>query len=156
MNNNIVLKNFITKDIRTKYVNLIQYAIKKGNKNKMENIFRSLLFFIIKNNSIQHNFTFNNIATAISNTSPKISVKTKRKGSKNVYIPTTITKNHSKYLSSNWLLTHAKLKNNKCFYKNLAEELIESSHKKSLSFKKCYEMHKLAEASLSNLKNKAK
>ena len=46
----------------------------------------------------QQNFTFNNISSAISNTSPRISVKTKRKGSKNIYIPTTITKNHSKYL----------------------------------------------------------
>jgi ribosomal protein S7 len=156
MNTSIILKNTTTNNVRKSFINLMQYAIKKGNKNKIENIFRSLLFYIIKNPNLQNNFNFNDIFNAISNTSPKMSVKTKRKGSKNIYIPITITENHSKYLSSNWLITHSKLKNNNTFYKNLAEELNESSKKKSLSFKKCYEMHKLAEASLSNLKGKLK
>jgi ribosomal protein S7 len=101
MNTSIILKNTTTNNVRKSFINLMQYAIKKGNKNKIENIFRSLLFYIIKNPNLQNNFNFNDIFNAISNTSPKMSVKTKRKGSKNIYIPITITENHSKYLSSN-------------------------------------------------------
>ena len=42
------------------------------------------------------------------------------------------------------------------FYKNLSEEILESAFKKSISFKKCFELHKLAETSLSNIKIKLK
>jgi predicted small metal-binding protein len=38
----------------------------------------------------------------------------------------------------------------------LAEELNESSKKKCQSFRKCHEMHKLAETSINNLKEKLK
>ena len=142
----ILITNNNTNNIRQDYINLIQYAIKKGNKNKVENILRSLLFFIIKNPSIQNTFNFADIKKAILNTSPKISVKTKRKGSRNIYVPIKITPSRSKFLSSKWIISHAKLKTNNKFYKNLAEEIIDSSKKTSLSTKKRNDLHKLAEA----------
>ena len=135
---------------------LMQYGIKKGNKAKIENVFRSLLFYITKTPSINNNFKFKDILKAFVETKPKISVKTKRKGSKNIYLPVTISKKRSKFLSSNWILSNAREKTNKKFYKNLAEELMESSKKNSLSFRKCNDLHKLAEASINNLKQKLK
>ena len=53
-------------------------------------------------------------------------------------------------------IKNAKSKQNTKFYKNLSEEILESAFKKSISFKKCFELHKLAETSLSNIKIKLK
>lgn len=136
--------------------NLIPYAIKKGNKNKIENIFRTLLFYIIKNPQIYNDFNYDLFLNSIKNVTPALSVKTKRKGSKNIYLPIPITKMRSKFLASTWLIKSAKTKQHTKFYKNLAEEFLESAKKKSLSFKKCFELHKLVETSLSNIKVKIK
>lgn len=156
MNIQTTLNDLTIKEIRENFISLMQYTIKKGNKAKIEKMFRSLLFFIVKNPNIQNNFKFEDILIACKETMPKISVKTKRKGSKNIYVPCTITASRSKYLSSSWILFHAKNKSNNKFYKNLAEELNESSKKKSQSFRKCHEVHKLAEISINNLKEKLK
>ena len=136
--------------------NLIPYAVKKGNKNKIENIFRTLLFYIIKNPQTFNDFNYNHILNSVKNITPSLGVKTKRKGSKNIYLPVPITKARGKFLASTWLIKNAKSKQNTKFYKNLSEEILESTFKKSISFKKCFELHKLAETSLSNIKIKLK
>jgi len=87
-------------NIKYEYINLIQYAIKKGNKNKIENIFRSLLFFITKTPSLYNNFSFEDIKKAILNTSPSMGVTVRRRGSKNAYVPFKITPIRGKFLSS--------------------------------------------------------
>jgi len=149
----IEIKNTDVNSIRTKYISLIQYAIKKGNKTKIENFFKQLLKLIATN---VVTFNFKEILTAFENVTPTVGIKTKRKGSKNIYLPISLTKTRKKYLASNWLIQNAKTKQNKNFYKNLLEELQESSIKKSNSFKKCYDLHKLAENSLINIKLKLK
>ena len=139
--------------IRKDYTGLIQFAIKKGNKTKIENIFRKALFFNARNNN---NLNFSDISKACKETTPKVNVKTERKAYKNIYIPIILSKSHAKYLSSNWLINNSKKKTNKTFYKNLIEELIESSKKKSISFQKCNDLHKLAVSSINNLKSELK
>ncbi len=144
------------KERQTFINNLIPYAIKKGNKNKIENIFRTLLFYIIKNPQTFTDFNYEFLLNSIKNVTPSLGVKTKRKGSKNIYLPVPITKARSKFLASSWLIKNANAKQNTKFYKNLSEEILESAKKKSASFKKCFELHKLAETSLSNIKIKLK
>ena len=92
------------------------------------------------------------LTNAFLNTTPYVSVKTKRKGSKNIYLPLKITKKRGKYLSAKWLLTNSFAKQKRNFYEGIVEELIDSSLKKSLSVKKRDELHKLADESLVNLK----
>ena len=150
----ILNKNKDVNNIKYEYINLIQYAIKKGNKNKIENIFRSLLFFITRTPSLYNNFNFEDIKKAISNTSPSMGVTVKRKGSKNAYVPFKITPARSKFLSSKWIITHARLKTNKNFYKSLAEEIVNSSKKTSLSSKKRNDLHELSIASCKDLNKK--
>lgn len=154
--NKIELKNKKTATIREIYSNLIQYAIKKGNKNTIENILLKMLFNIKKKKLTNNVLTFDGILKAFENITPVVGIKTKRKGSKNIYIPIALTKNRSRYLASNWLIENALLKQNKSFQENLAEELFESSLKKSNSFKKYYDLQKLAESSTNNLKSKLK
>jgi ribosomal protein S7 len=96
----IRFKNSILKNTRKNYTHLIQYVLKKGNKNKIENMFRFLLFFLSKKYVLQNKFEFQFILKAFINTTPRVNVKTKRKGSKNIYIPVPVKRIYSKYLSA--------------------------------------------------------
>jgi|688.fasta_scaffold04671_2 ribosomal protein S7 len=134
------------------YKYFIQYILKKGKKYKVEKIFISILYYIVLN--FKGKFIFKNIIDVLQNTTPKVSVKTKRKGSKNIYIPIKITKKRAQYLSYNWIVSCAKIKPHKNFYINFTEELVECLNKKSASVKKCNSLHDLAENSIVYLKGK--
>lgn len=134
----------------TNYTHLLQYILKKGKKNTLETQFKKGVLFWMKSN-LQKNYK-KTLTDAFLNTTPYISVKTKRKGSKNIYLPTKISKKRGQFLSAKWLLTNSFSKQKRNFYEGIVEELLESSLKKSLSVKKRDELHKLAEESLVNLK----
>ena len=126
------------------YKSLVQYAIKKGNKFKIENNIRTMLFYIAKTPKLKQKYPFWKITRTVRFTTPSFGITTRRKGSKNVYKPLLIKKSRGKYLSANWIISNAKLKSNKIFYKNLAEEIIDSALKKSQSFKQRLSLQKLA------------
>jgi ribosomal protein S7 len=131
------------------YKQLLQYLIKKGKKNKLENLFRK---------NVCHWSTFPNkkfefvLEKAFLYTIPFIGVKTKRKGSKNIYIPVKLTSRKGKFLSAKWIITAGTSKKKRNFLEGILEELIESSLQKSSSTKKRNDLHKLAEESLVNLR----
>ena len=100
MSNKIELKNLNVDRIRKIYFNLIQYTVKKGNKNKMENIFKKMLFFMKTGSSLNNNLEFDVINKAVENITPVVGIKTKRKGSKNIYVPFPLTESRSNYLLS--------------------------------------------------------
>jgi ribosomal protein S7 len=95
----MILNNNIN-NIKNEYLNLIQYAMTKGNKNKVENILRSLLFFITSTPILSNNFKFEDIKKAISYTTPTMGVTVRRRGSQNVYVPLKIIPIRGKFLSS--------------------------------------------------------
>lgn len=97
---NTILKDSLLKDTRNNYTQLVQYVLKKGNKNKIENMFRDLLFYLNNKYINKQKFQYNSILNAFSNTTPIVNVKTKRKGSKNIYIPVPLKSSHGKYLSA--------------------------------------------------------
>jgi ribosomal protein S7 len=137
-----------------KYKKLLQYIIKKGKKYTLENIFRKGILFWIQNIKDKNfNLTFNK---AFSNTTPLVSFKTKRKGSKNINIPIKISENKSNFLAANWILKNALLKKKRNLYESIIEELRESSLKKGSSVKKRLELYKLTEDSLINLRIRKK
>ena len=72
---------------------------KKEKKNKIENIFRKSLFHLVQNKKYK-NQSAKIINKAVNLTTPYINVKTKRLGSRNVYIPKRMKKNFSEFLSS--------------------------------------------------------
>ena len=76
---------------------LLQYFIRKGNKSIIEKNFRKALFFYTKNGYKNLNFT---IEQSLKNITPHVNIKTTRKGRRNFYIPTQITKKHSNYLAA--------------------------------------------------------
>ena len=131
------------------YKHLLQYIIKKGKKYTLEKIFRKGLIFWLKNIP-NKNFCFI-FENAFINTTPSINVKTKRKGSKNIYIPFPISVKRGKFLAAKWLIAGAFLKKKRFLYEGILEELLESSSKQSSSIKKCEELYSLAEESLTNI-----
>jgi small subunit ribosomal protein S7 len=143
-------KKKIQKIFIENYKNLLQYLLKKGKKSLLENKFKQGIVFWMKNTSPK-NYE-NTLKNAFLNTTPYVSVKTKRKGSKNIYIPLKISPKRGKFLSAKWILASSFTKQNHNFFESIVEELIESSLKKSSSVKKRDDLHKLAEESLVNFK----
>jgi hypothetical protein len=86
---------------RNTYKNYIPYLIKTGNKYKIENMFREILFYGTNTISKKNQFKLETIMDVFKNTTPVVSVKTKRQGSRNIFLPKKITKNRRKYLGSN-------------------------------------------------------
>lgn len=132
------------------YKNFSQHLIKKGKKTTIENVFKKgVVHWMKTSDSIKFDTVLKKAFNAIT---PGIGLKTKRRGSKNIYIPYRLTERRSKYLSANWILTSALSRNKHKLHEKIVEELIETSLKKSSSNKKYSEMFKLAEESLINLR----
>lgn len=121
------------------FKNLMKHSLRTGYKYKIENLSRTILFYIKKLPKIKRikkNFKFRYLEQAFLQTKPGLSFRLKRKGSRIIKKPFLIKKRRSSFLSSKWLITFAKNRTNKDFYKNLAEEILDSCYNKSLSCKK--------------------
>lgn len=138
-----------TKNSVLNYKTLLQHRIKQGKKNTIEKKFTQGLIFWAKSN-LEKDFDFI-LEKAFLNATPFIGVKSKRKGSKNIFLPKKLSTNRSMFLATKWILTNSFEKKKRHFYEGLFEELIESSKKKSASVKKREDLHKLAEESLTNM-----
>ena len=145
--NNVYYNLFFYDHVKN-FKKLMQFSLKKGKKNTIENVFRNSLFYLAKNKTEKAKTIINQ---SVHKTTPYINVKTKRKGSKNVYIPKKMKKNFSEFLSSNWILDSAKKRSENQFHKKLINELIDITNNKSMVSKKKDELHKLA---AENSKNK--
>ena len=144
----------IQKDYIVNYKSLMRYIVKKGNKHSLECLFHKGLIFWCKN--IQPNFYESTLTNAFINTTPHVTVKIKRKGSKNIYIAKKLSENHKKYLAAKWMLTNAALKKKRKLYEGIIEELFESSLKTSICVKKRNDLHKLVAETLPDPKKKKK
>ena len=81
------------------YKNFSQHLIKKGKKTTIENVFKKGVIHLMKNaDSIKFDKTLKKAFNCIK---PGVGLKTKRRGSKNIYIPYRLTERRSKYISAN-------------------------------------------------------
>ena len=96
------------------------------------------------------------LTDAFLNTTPHITVKIKRKGSRNIYIPKKLSEKHKQFLAAKWMLTNAVLKKKRKLYEGVLEELVDSSLKNSSAIKKRDDLHKLAEENLRGPRRKFK
>jgi ribosomal protein S7 len=133
------------------YKKLFQYILKKGGKHILELKFKAGLIFWAKQVSLNKNFD-SVIEKAFLNIKPALNVKTKRKGSKNIYLPTGISSRKAFYLSAKWMLANSLEKKKRNFYEGIIEELQDSFLNKSATVKNRENLHKLVEDSLVNMK----
>ena len=121
---------------------LLLLSLKKRKKNTIKKNFKKMLFFLAKKNSLKNKDI---IDKAINNTLPVINLQKRKRTFKAVYI----SNKQKLFLGNNWIYKSVKKGNYNQYYKNLAEELINTANNNSLSVKQQQDFHKVA---LENMK----
>ena len=85
-------------------------------------------------------------ATAINNIMPEVELKVRRIGAANYQVPVEVTSERKVTLGLRWLVTYARLRNEKSMEAKLAHEIIDAANGAGASVKKKEETHKMAEA----------
>lgn len=85
-------------------------------------------------------------ATAINNIMPEVQLKVRRIGAANYQVPTEVTADRKVTLGLRWLVTYARLRNEKTMEDKLANEIIDAANGTGASVKKREDTHKMAEA----------
>jgi small subunit ribosomal protein S7 len=122
---------------------LVNLLLKKGNKYKSFLIINQVCNYI-KESSLDIKNPILIITVALNNVKPFIEVKSYKKRNISLRVPSKITSARQETLAIKWIIQGAKLRKNKTFAINLAEELIDAYQYKGNAIKSKLEMHKLA------------
>ncbi len=123
-----------------KFVNKLMY---EGKKSTAEHIFYKSLDIINKKTNEDGLKIFKQ---AIDNVKPVLEVRARRVGGSNYQIPTEVRSDRKLYLAIRWIITYARLRNEKSMEENLALEIMDAANNKGGSIKKKEDMFKMAEA----------
>lgn len=85
-------------------------------------------------------------ATAINNIMPEVELKARRVGASNLQVPIEVSAERKITLGLRWLVTYARLRNEKTMEDKLANEIIDAANRSGASVKKREDTHKMAEA----------
>ncbi len=85
-------------------------------------------------------------ATAINNIMPNVELKARRMGGANYQVPTEVSPERKQTLGLRWLVTFARLRNEKTMEQKLAAEIIDAANGTGASIKKKEDVHRMAEA----------
>ncbi|MFA5235251.1 MAG: 30S ribosomal protein S7 [Bacilli bacterium] len=85
-------------------------------------------------------------ATAINNIMPEVELKGRRVGASNLQVPVEVSAERKITLGLRWLVSYARLRNEKTMEDKLANEIIDAANKTGASVKKREDTHKMAEA----------
>jgi small subunit ribosomal protein S7 len=85
-------------------------------------------------------------ATAINNIMPEVELKVRRIGSANYQVPIEVSQDRKATLGLRWLVTYARLRNEKSMVDKLAGEILDAANGTGAAVKKREDTHKMAEA----------
>lgn len=85
-------------------------------------------------------------AAAINNIMPEVELKVRRIGAANYQVPVEVSPERKQTLGLRWLVTYARLRNEKTMENKLAAEIIDAANGTGASVKKKEDVHKMAEA----------
>ncbi len=85
-------------------------------------------------------------ATAINNIMPEHELKVRRIGAANYQVPIEVAPDRKITLGLRWLVTYARLRNEKTMEEKLCNEIIDAANGTGASVKKREDTHKMAEA----------
>ncbi|MCL5673418.1 MAG: 30S ribosomal protein S7 [bacterium] len=123
-----------------KFINKIMYD---GKKSIAEGLFyRSLE--IIQEKTKEDGFKM--FKQAIDNAKPVLEVKARRVGGSNYQVPIEVRSDRKLYLAIRWIVTYARMRNEKSMEENLALEILDAANNKGGSIKKKEDTFKMAEA----------
>ena len=83
---------------------------------------------------------------ALKNIMPSLELKVRRIGGANYQVPVVVSKERKNTLGLRWLISYARLRNEKTMTEKLAAEIIDASNNIGGSVKKKEDTHKMAEA----------
>lgn len=135
-----VQQNFIPKKKDMK--SMINFVIKKGNKNIAESIIKKTLFLFTK--TIKKKKTYMHIRKSIKNVTPIVNVVVHKRKHRSFQVPKPISKEKKLFLINKWLLSSSRSGAKQSMYKNLSNELYLSTVTRSFANKKRKELHSLA------------
>ena len=84
--------------------------------------------------------------TALNNIMPEVELKVRRIGAANYQVPIEVTPERKVALGLRWLVTYARLRNEKTMEDKLAAEILDAANGTGASVKKRDDVHKMAEA----------
>lgn len=85
-------------------------------------------------------------ATAINNIMPEVELKVRRIGAANYQVPVEVSPERKVTLGLRWLVSYARLRNEKAMEDKLANEIIDAANGTGASVKKREDVHKMADA----------
>jgi small subunit ribosomal protein S7 len=85
-------------------------------------------------------------ATAINNIMPEVELKVRRIGAANYQVPVEVSPERKVTLGLRWLVSYARLRNEKAMEDKLANEIIDAANGTGASVKKREDTHKMADA----------
>lgn len=83
---------------------------------------------------------------ALENISPALELKARRVGGANLQVPTQVSPERKEALSLRWLISYARLRNEKTMLEKLAGEIIDASNETGGAYKKKEDTHRMAQA----------
>jgi ribosomal protein S7 len=135
-----IQSNIITK--KKDMNSMINFVVKKGNKNIAESIVRKALFLFAK--TYKKKDTYMHIRTSIKNVTPIVNVVVHKRKHRSFQVPKPLTKEKKLFLINKWLLSSSRSGAKQNMYKNLSNELYLSTIARSYANKKRKELHALA------------
>lgn len=123
---------------------LINYVMKKGNKNAARKIVYGALDEIKEKSKTENPIEI--FDTAMKNTGPVMEVRSRRVGGANYQVPVEVRPERRVALSMRWIIEAARSKKGKPMHEKLADELIAASKNEGEAVKKRENTHKMAEA----------
>ncbi len=123
-----------------KFINKLMYD---GKKSIAEKIFYDSLGIVHEKTKDDGLKIFRQ---AIDNVKPVLEVKARRIGGSNYQVPVEVRSDRKLYLAIRWIISFARLRNEKSMEENLALEIIDAANNRGSSIKKKEDTFRMAEA----------
>ncbi|MDD5747798.1 MAG: 30S ribosomal protein S7 [Actinomycetota bacterium] len=121
----------------------INKVMKDGKKSKAEKIVYDALEVIGKK---KDGDPLEILHRAIENVQPVLEVRSRRVGGATYQVPVEVRQARSRTLAVRWIVSFARLRNEKTMAQRLAGELLDATNRTGASIKRKEDLHKMAEA----------
>ncbi|MBI3509096.1 MAG: 30S ribosomal protein S7 [Bacteroidetes bacterium] len=124
----------------TRFVNSLMY---QGKKSGAYNIFYDAIEIVQKKGEQDGLETWKK---ALTNVTPNVEVRSRRVGGATFQIPQEIRPERRTALGMKWLISYARIRNEKSMAGRLAAEILAAAKEEGAAFKKKEDTHRMAEA----------
>lgn len=124
----------------TRFVNSLMYD---GKKNTAFQIFYDAIEIVAKRTNEDGLEVWKK---GLANVTPQVEVRSRRVGGATFQIPSEVRPERKLALAIKWMISYARVRNEKSMAQKLASEIISASKEEGAAFKKKEDTHKMAEA----------